>query len=66
MPDLAAACTPVPINPNGFNQNSRLPYGLQIHQLHQAMNNFLDLLGFVNTQLYSKGIPRLLASGVSD
>ncbi len=56
---MAAACTPVPLNPNGFNQNSELPYGLQIHQLRQAMNDFLDFLGFVNTQLYSKGIPCL-------
>jgi len=59
MSDTAAVCTPVPVNPGGFNPNSRLPYGLQINQLHQAMNDFLDFLGFVNRQLYSKGLPRL-------
>ena len=59
MLDTAAVCTPVPVNPGGFNQKSTLPYGLQLNQLHQAMNDFLDFLGFVNRQLYSKGIPRL-------
>jgi hypothetical protein len=59
MLDTAAVCTPVPVNPGGFNQKSTLPYGLQLNQLHQAMNDFLDFLGFVNRQLYSKGIPHL-------
>jgi len=67
MPDLAFACTPVPVNPGSFNQNSRLPYGLQINQLHQAMNDFLDFLGLVNKQpLLKRDTPPRMSSYASD
>jgi len=54
-----ATCTPIPVNPSLFNLNCKLPYGLATEHIHQAMNEFLDFLGFVNRQLYTKGIPRL-------
>lgn len=53
------ACTPVPINPDGFHPNCILPYGLTLEHIRQAMRDFLDFLGFINHQLHTKGIPRL-------
>lgn len=53
------ACTPIPVNPTSFNQKCTLPYGLTTEHIFQAMKDFLDFLGFINRQLYSKGIPRL-------
>lgn len=53
------ACTPVPVNPSFFNPNCVLPYGLTAEQIHQAMIEFTDFLGFVNQQLHTKEIPRL-------
>jgi hypothetical protein len=53
------ACTPLPINPNGFNSHCILPYSLTVKQVQAAMNDFLDFLGFLNQQLHKKGFPRL-------
>lgn len=53
------ACTPVPLNSNGFNASALLPYGLQLAHIQTAMQDFLDFLSFINNQLYTKGIPRL-------
>lgn len=53
------ACTPVPVNPDFFNPNCALPYGLSVGHIRQAMEGFVDFLGFINGQLYTKEIPRL-------
>lgn len=53
------ACTPLPLAQSGFNENVSLPYGLEISHIKLAMQDFLDFLGFVNSQLYTKDIPRL-------
>ena len=53
------ACTPVPVMPNLFNPNCTLPYNLALTHIRQAMENFVDFLGFINEQLYTKEIPRL-------
>ncbi|MCG8349012.1 MAG: hypothetical protein MI924_14670 [Chloroflexales bacterium] len=53
------ACMPVPLNPDGFNTQAQLPYGLQTQHVQAAMADFLDFLGFVNQQLNTKGIQRL-------
>jgi len=53
------ACTPVPVNPDCFNPNCVLPYGLRTEQVRRAMEDFIDFLGFINQQLHTKGIPRL-------
>lgn len=54
-----SACTPITLNANNFNLACMLPYGLQISHVQAAMNDFLDFLGFMNTQLYTKKIVRL-------
>ena len=53
------ACTPVPVDPSLFNPNCKLPYDLTTAHIHQAMNEFIEFLGFINQQLHKKGIPRL-------
>ncbi len=57
--DEYKACIPIPVNPNRFNPKCSLPYGLTVEHVRQAMEDFLDFLGFINQQLCSKGIPRL-------
>lgn len=54
-----AACTPHPLNPNGFNAACVLPHGLTHTHVRKAMQDYLDFLGFINTQLRTKKIPRL-------
>ena len=54
-----AACNPTPVNKEKFNRAAVLPYGCTSEHIHQAMNEFLAFLGFINTQLNSKGIHRL-------
>lgn len=55
----AAACQPLPIDQSKFNPVAQLPYGLQVDHIQSAMQDFLDFLGFVNQQLYTKHIQRL-------
>jgi hypothetical protein len=57
----AAACHPVPLNPEGFNPKAKLPFELQIDHIKSAMQGFLEFLDFINTSLFSKQIPRLEA-----
>ena len=57
--DKQHACTPRPLNTNGFNPNCALLYGLSPEHVHRAMQEFLDFLGFLNQQLNSREMPRL-------
>ena len=53
------ACIPHPINSEGFNAHARLPYGLSIEHVHNAMQECLDFLGFINHKLHERGLKRL-------
>jgi hypothetical protein len=53
------ACTPVPLNPKGFNPKAVIPYGVTIDHVRKAMQQFLDFIGFINGQLSTKKIERL-------
>lgn len=55
----ATACTPVPISGDRFNTNVVMPYGLTVRHVQRAMQEFIDFLGFINQQLYTKKIERL-------
>jgi len=57
-PELAA-CTPVPVRADRFNPRARLPYGATVDHFRSAMKDFVDFLGFINTQLQTKKIQRL-------
>lgn len=52
------ACNPVPVKRDKFNETAIIPYGCTIEHIYQAMNEFLRFLGFINTQLNTKGIQR--------
>ena len=53
------ACTPTPLNTTGFNPHCVLPYGLTTEHVKSSMQEFLDFLNLVNSQLNSKSMPRL-------
>lgn len=54
-----AACTPEPLNPNGFNAAASLPYDCTIAHIRAAMQDFLNFLNFINPQLNSRQLGRL-------
>jgi hypothetical protein len=54
-----AACIPRPVAIAGFNPSAVLPHGLTIEHLRLAMSDFVNFLGFINTQLHTKEIERL-------
>jgi hypothetical protein len=56
-PELRA-CTPIPIKREKFNPDAVIPYGLDVEAIYQAMVEFTNFLGFINTQLNSKAISR--------
>jgi hypothetical protein len=53
------ACTPERVRAEGFNPATVLPYGLTVEQMQHAMTDFVNFLGFINTQLHTKEIERL-------
>lgn len=55
----AAACTPVPIDPKGFNPRAEIPYGVKPSHVRKAMEEFIDFLGFINSQLHTRKLERL-------
>jgi hypothetical protein len=54
-----AACTPMPLNASGFNPHVVLPLGCTVGHIQSALQDFLDFLGFINTQLHSRSLQRL-------
>jgi len=55
----AVACTPVAIKAKDFNSSAVIPYGVTVEHIRLAMSEFIDFLGFINTQLHTRDIPRL-------
>lgn len=55
------ACSPVAVDPAGFNPAVILPYGLTTEHIARAMADFLYFLSLVNTGLNAEHIPRLEA-----
>jgi hypothetical protein len=55
------ACTPIPVDPNGFNPDCEIPYGVTTEHIRKAMTDFIDFLGFINEQLHTREIQRLEA-----
>ena len=49
--DECTACTPVPLDPRGFNKQAILPCGLSAAHVKQAMADFLDFLGLTGAYL---------------
>ncbi len=53
------ALTPEPLDQAGFNYDCELPHGLAAGHVRDAMQDFIDFLGFLNAQLHSKEYERL-------
>ena len=53
-----ASCTPHPLDPTGLNDRAELPYGVKPEHIFAAMQEYVDFIGFINTQLATKQIPR--------
>lgn len=54
-----AACKPARVDAKSFNQKARIPHGITVDHVRSAMNDFIDFLGFINSQLNTRSIPRL-------
>jgi hypothetical protein len=54
-----AACTPLPITLGAFNPQYEIPYGCTVEHIQQAMEEFLDFLGYINKQLNERQLDRL-------
>ena len=53
-----AACNPEPVDQSGFNGKCELPYGLTCEHIRRAMVDFTEFIGFIDTALHDKGMPR--------
>lgn len=51
-------CTPEPPDPNGFNKNCKIPFGVTTEHIQKAMKEFTDFLGFIDLELCKKGMVR--------
>jgi len=47
------------VSADGFNPKLELPYGLRGDHIRGAMDRFLEFLGFINQQLYSREMQRI-------
>lgn len=57
-PSEAAACIPEPVDSSGFNKNVIIPYGVTTEHIYEAMQEFVNFLGFINSQLHTRDIAR--------
>jgi len=57
--DEKDACVPLIVSEGQFNPKAKLPYGLTINHIRQAMENFTSFLGLVNQSLHREHLDRL-------
>lgn len=53
------ACKPARVRQGDFNPKAKIPYGCTVKHLEASMNDFIDFLGFINSQLNSRDLSRL-------
>src|SRR6266478_3415908 len=53
------ACRPLALKADGFNAKAQIPFGVKLEHIRAAMQEFVDFLGFINSQLRRRDIPRL-------
>ncbi|HVC62214.1 MAG TPA: hypothetical protein VND19_17860 [Acetobacteraceae bacterium] len=54
-----AACVVNAPDIRDFNRHAIIPYGVTVDHIAAGMKEFTDFLGFINTQLHTRQIPRL-------
>ena len=57
-PPEKAVLTPQKPEQAGFNPRAAIPFGVTTAHVKRAMDNFVDFLGFIDTQLVGKGMMR--------
>ena len=53
------ACTPLPLDPAGFNSRAVIPFDCSIKHVQASMQEFVDFLGFINVQMNARQLSRL-------
>ena len=53
------ACEAVEPKSADFNKRAQIPFGCMPTHIHEAMREFASFLAFINTQLHTRGTPRL-------
>lgn len=53
------ACVPLPLKAENFNPDCQIPYGCEVQHIQHAMQDFLEFLGYINSQLNLNGLARL-------
>lgn len=53
------ACSPKQVESKHFNPKAVIPYGVTVDHVRSAMNEFIDFLTFINSQLNTKKLVRL-------
>jgi hypothetical protein len=53
------ACYPPQVDLKDFNAKAQIPWGVKITHIRDAMNEFVDFIGFMNQQLHGRNIRRL-------
>ncbi|WP_071515926.1 hypothetical protein [Geitlerinema sp. PCC 9228] len=53
------ACKPIIPDPQKFNSQAKLPYGLTVDNIKSVLEEYVDFLSFINSQLHTRKIPRL-------
>jgi hypothetical protein len=56
---LAALILPEPIDANGFNPRAKIPFGVTTDHVRAAMQDFIDFMDVVDTELHAKGMASL-------
>ena len=56
---MAALILPEPIDKNGFNPRAKIPFAVTTTHVRAAMQDFIDFLTAIDTQLQSKGMASL-------
>lgn len=56
---MADLILPAPIDKDGFNPKARIPFGATTEHIRAAMQDFIEFLTVIDTQLHAKGMGRL-------
>jgi hypothetical protein len=56
---MADLLLPEPLDKNGFNPQAKIPFGVTTKHVCAAMQDFIEFLTLIDTQLHRKGMGRL-------
>jgi len=56
---MAILLLPEPLDKNGFNPKAKIPFGVTTDHIRASMQDFIEFLSLIDTQLYAKKMGRL-------